>query len=85
MPTGTTTFQRTVLQISAPSTTRSSNQVERNTGVLRSYPKDPLGSVTASARQHIQVLLTNGSMDGTTEPDVRPAEPRADLLSGFGL
>ena len=67
MPTGTHDVRARVLQIAAVYDKEFLNQVEAEYGLIRSQPKDPLGSVTASARQHIQVLLTNGSIDGTTE------------------
>jgi lactate dehydrogenase-like 2-hydroxyacid dehydrogenase len=82
MPTGTHDVRAHVLQIAAVYDKEFLNQVEAEYGLIRSQPKDPLGSVTASARQHIQVLLTNGSIDGTTE--LMCALPNLGLICCLG-
>ena len=61
MPTGTHDVRARVLQIAPVYDKEFLNQVEAKYGLIRSQPKDPLASVTASARQNIQVLLTTGA------------------------
>lgn len=82
MHTGTRDVQARVLQIAAVYDKEFLNQVEADYGLIRSGPQDPLASVTASARQHIRVLLTNGSIGGTT--DLIHALPNLGLICCLG-
>ena len=82
MPTGTHDVQARVLQIAAVYDRAFLNQVEAEYGLIRSQPTDPIASVTTSARQHIRVLLTNGSIDGTTE--LMRALPNLGLICCLG-